>query len=460
MSFRYHGRYCGPGWSAGKYQNSVVSDLPGIDEFDETCRVHDARYALGSDLIHADYEFAKANLGKGVKRSVAGAIVGGQWVGRVIANTASRLLPDIASRHTMPNNTNTTKANLRTVKKAVPVNGKPKKQQLAEVSAPAAIGTMMRGSTATSTRTRDGVRLTTTVCIGKTTSGASSTIPSVVGFQQLNPVSLGNDEIQNFARMYQHFRMHNARARYKPQASTSSLGDFIMISDDDPNYRLPNTEAISSFYQKSLSTGASVLTSIWNPVDMMLKVDNRWKVCDNQNSTTLEEFSAGVLFLLVDGNAGQFGFVFIDLDIEFEGLRFNPRAVISGSYQGMAIRLQGTFVNPTIGADAVLTATGFTVGDVYEVLLSTTSAAYGAGITAAGLLVVTSGSGTTAYPILGSNLIYGRAISATQLNLWTTYDGAIGSDVSDKLIYAQTTLTTATLPVCMFAQLRNSSQPT
>lgn len=79
FSFRYHGNYAGPGWSAGKYQKSVAgSSVPAIDEFDETAKEHDAAYALGKDLKKADYKFFKQNFGKGFKRSVAALAVGAQ----------------------------------------------------------------------------------------------------------------------------------------------------------------------------------------------------------------------------------------------------------------------------------------------------------------------------------------------------------------------------------------------
>lgn len=37
-----YGNYCGPYWSNGRIQRSVVGDLLPVDEFDETCRDHDA----------------------------------------------------------------------------------------------------------------------------------------------------------------------------------------------------------------------------------------------------------------------------------------------------------------------------------------------------------------------------------------------------------------------------------
>lgn len=75
---RFHGNYCGPNWSAGKAQASVVSDVPATDEFDETCKEHDAAYATGGNLREADLRFARKNIFNGIKPTVAGLLVGAQ----------------------------------------------------------------------------------------------------------------------------------------------------------------------------------------------------------------------------------------------------------------------------------------------------------------------------------------------------------------------------------------------
>jgi hypothetical protein len=85
----YHGNYVGPGWSAGKYQNSVAgSNVPPIDEFDKTAKKHDTGYALHEKdpnnypLEEIDQEFINENLGKGIKRTVAALAVKGAQVKR------------------------------------------------------------------------------------------------------------------------------------------------------------------------------------------------------------------------------------------------------------------------------------------------------------------------------------------------------------------------------------------
>lgn len=76
VGIRYHGNYCGPNWSDGKFQGSVAyGRTKPIDQFDSTCRTHDTTYRLGGDLNKADEIFYKQNIGRGVKRSAAALAV-------------------------------------------------------------------------------------------------------------------------------------------------------------------------------------------------------------------------------------------------------------------------------------------------------------------------------------------------------------------------------------------------
>lgn len=340
------------------------------------------------------------------------------------------------------------------------LNRNSKATNLTQVAAPAALGSQIRGSAAfTRARNKTSIALDVSVCVGKPSAATQTAIPELLAVQYLMPVCLGNDEVQNMTRVYQHYRITRAQAHYRPFQGTANGGEAIMISNDDPNYRPVNTTGNAGFYQRALSSKHSVLTPLWCPVSMDLAIDKRWKVCDNSNSTTIEEFCSGVLFFYSDGTGNIPGYLMIDLSIEFEGLRFNSRNLISGSYQGLGIRQSTQVLTTTANADIVLTGAGYTAGDVYTVVLSTTAATFGAGLTAATIFTISSGSGTIAFTITGSTLIYARASSTTALTLYTTYDSALGGDTSDKLIGGLTVALASTFPCTIVTQLRNSTQP-
>lgn len=97
LSFAFHGNYCGPGWSAGKYQLSVRDPtVPAVDKLDEACMEHDAAYFDGVDLYEADMRFARRTFGRSVKGSIAGLGVGLQGVARKVQDTVVQL-PNIPS---------------------------------------------------------------------------------------------------------------------------------------------------------------------------------------------------------------------------------------------------------------------------------------------------------------------------------------------------------------------------
>lgn len=77
MSFKFHGNYCGPGWSDNKYQLSVKDgSTKPIDKLDTTCKKHDNKYAIAkstSDLVKADNEFFAENI-SGNSKQIAAAI--------------------------------------------------------------------------------------------------------------------------------------------------------------------------------------------------------------------------------------------------------------------------------------------------------------------------------------------------------------------------------------------------
>lgn len=83
MSFRYHGNWCGPGWTAGQYKDAsdVTSKdrtVPAVDALDEACKEHDLAIAdatSNEDLIRANKKFKQETKELGIKAVVAGVLV-------------------------------------------------------------------------------------------------------------------------------------------------------------------------------------------------------------------------------------------------------------------------------------------------------------------------------------------------------------------------------------------------
>lgn len=70
--------YCGPYWSNGKFQSSVVGDVPPVNALDASCWRHDADYARATnmdDFIAADNKFYLATRSQGFRGQLYGNLV-------------------------------------------------------------------------------------------------------------------------------------------------------------------------------------------------------------------------------------------------------------------------------------------------------------------------------------------------------------------------------------------------
>lgn len=80
---RYHGNWCGPGWTAGQYKDtSELTDadrsIPAIDSLDEACKdhdieIHDAKN--DTDIKQANRKFYRHAAVTGLKGAAAAAMV-------------------------------------------------------------------------------------------------------------------------------------------------------------------------------------------------------------------------------------------------------------------------------------------------------------------------------------------------------------------------------------------------
>lgn len=81
-NFKFHGNWCGPGWSNGKWQESVLDgDAPAIDALDQVCKTHDIAYAKARSQknrvhleYHADMEFLKSIMYNPTIKGIAASI--------------------------------------------------------------------------------------------------------------------------------------------------------------------------------------------------------------------------------------------------------------------------------------------------------------------------------------------------------------------------------------------------
>lgn len=233
-----YGNYCGPWWSNGQWQTSVDGDLPAIDEFDETCKVHDFEYFSNNDLREADLNFYRSNIGKSFTRSVAAIAVGAQGY-----------LRPKAELNRMTRKQQQIKKNLRTSQSAQ-TQVVTRRQNLSNnndvvYAAPSSVATRRTGSTP---KMNFNNASQSVVIKHRSFLGAiNNSLNYEVTSYPLNPgLSSTFPWLNKLARRYEQYRFRSLRFEYRSVAPTS-VGGVVMLSFDyDAADSAPATKAVQA----------------------------------------------------------------------------------------------------------------------------------------------------------------------------------------------------------------------
>jgi len=450
---KYHGNYCGPNWSAGLHQPSVLSDVPSIDEFDETCRIHDAAYASGSDLLSADVAFTRANFGKGAKRTAAAAAVGVQAAVRAI----DKFIPKI-----YPNKTKMTKngalrgAKAQMSKKAPKNQSTPKQSTLSTV--PAAYGYTLRMQAPSIVR-RGNMAVITGSDYGGTVQVSNSNNYQPAASVFINPAYFQNAMLAAQARSFEKFRLKRGAVTYIPSVPTSTQGQIVMLSTSTVKEPFL-ASGTTTFLGRALSQYNAVASPIWKEATIELAPSQEWSVVDALIDADLDDciaeevqvygtcdstLDAGVLVFhyeiefkdplyvyhptvipVPNGNGG--GYTFNDdtaVNAALDAIRLSsPGGTLLGGTGSVyrCVFQQGKSIQPTGPAAWANVASINTHGAVN----TTTVGSFGNSIT----LV----SGTTLYGLL----------TGTILTLYNSYEGAAAGQAGGLVYYANPTTAAGT----------------
>lgn len=75
IAFAYEGDWCGPGWSDGEWQDSVVGFATARSELDQACKDHDCAIARGDSKDEANREFVQSAWSMGYSGMIAALAV-------------------------------------------------------------------------------------------------------------------------------------------------------------------------------------------------------------------------------------------------------------------------------------------------------------------------------------------------------------------------------------------------
>jgi hypothetical protein len=259
MRVKYHGNWCGPGWSDGDWVDSRKGYAPAIDEFDETCRQHDFALASGARNREADRKFVESNLGKGAKRTLAAVAVAARDYIQTFTDK-----PQIQIKMTKSKKQN---KNLRgTPDKAtntVPTMKKNDEKKMAPVS----IATRRTGSKPVIKNVAGGVTIAHRSFLFPVTNSLNFDVDAV----PCNPGLSGSFPwLAKLARRYEQYRFKKLKYEFRSVAASSQSGVIMMSFDYDAADSAPATKA------EQAQTVPNSETNVWMNNDLIVKPDSNW----------------------------------------------------------------------------------------------------------------------------------------------------------------------------------------
>jgi len=463
-------RYCGPYWSDGKVQTSVASGRPATDEFDETCKQHDAVYASKSNLLAADQRFYQQNIGKGYLRSLAALVVGGQSLLRS-ANILSR-------SHVIMTKTKTAKLrggnpnpppSIHKSSNNTPKLSTGKGQNIQMISAPAAVGygiqlrkpTVKHGHTTSKVVGSDYGG--TVAVINTTTYEPACSIP-------INPSYFSGAMLGSQARAYQRYRFTRFIVVYVPSVPTDLQGQLVMTSSS--SMQEPFLDGSStSFLSRALSTGNAIASPLWSATTLNVPLDSEWRLTDplleGDLSSSISDEVQVYGFSTTTLNAGT---LICHYEVEFKDPYYTFHSTSIPISVGISPPVSW-FADSAVNAvnDAVRTylpgsITGAGVGAIFRAVfrqaastLATGWATWSVACKVATLAAVTSS--TTSVDYTNISMTPGTTLyincGASVATFYTSYEDAASGGINGMLVYR--TATTADSVFSFFqAQVRLS----
>jgi hypothetical protein len=316
-------------------------------------------------------------------------------------------------------------------------------------TAPVSVGNSVRGSKPRVTQSIDGARVVgRDFAFSLSATAAAVTGWEVIGGMPLTPCAFPSTILRNYCQMFAKFKVNKCVLHYITSSPTSQAGDVLFYYERDRLAPFPDYSN-SSFLPYVLSDDHTIIGPQWTNHSASLKPVAEWKSTLYGNQTDINEDAAGTFFLFSKTNAANSpGYLLLDYDISFREMAVNPRA---GSLP--IARAQSTFVSmdpgsaltdgtaitwsvsssfKTIANVNSAVPTGWTVGDIYKVVLQVTSstqtnatwAGVGTTPTAANLLQYAD---DTAITVDDGFTCYLLATTSTAGQLYATLEQAVTS---------------------------------
>lgn len=376
MNFKYHGNYCGPGYTDGKYKLAEEGDynIKPIDQLDSFCKLHDKEYKSG-DYLAADKKYYQQPT-QNLKHYISQLAIGTQAKLRElgIMNKTKHTKQEIKQIKSIIKSEEPRKTKLVRKNKMVRPKGNNYNPPVS-YTIPKKLGNKLSiGSKRLDARKT--LKVNGREFLGNITLAASTTFaPGDTMFtQNIAPQDIAASRLFLFSTMYEKYRFRKLRLDFVSQVATSEVGQFIAYFDYDPADSSPTgTDAVVKAY----SASTNVASNFWSHTSFIMNqnlaqtsyytstgIDNRVEV--------QAVFNMIINSALTTTAAHTIGSVYITYECDFYGAEF--QSSISNNSIGHA-----TYIKK-ISSIAVAAGTNATLNNKVKPLnnnlLSLTSSAF------------------------------------------------------------------------------------
>lgn len=466
--YQGYGNYCGPWWSDGKIQTSVIGNTVPIDELDSLCMTHDAAHYEGTDLQSADYEFATRAITMGPYGAAFGSAVAIQYAGRGVKNQLSKSFSSL--RNIMGSSKAPKNKPINQTQKGGSFRGSPLKRKAGnamaervlmsmedrnvnsiggvQVSAPTSISSVL---TAMPTKTRsiqNGVIVSGREFISTVEGNGVSTF-GVGKSALLAPAYFYGGVLGQLARAYQFYKWTHLVVHYIPKVSTGTSGQVVICSQDNITEPFMCPEA-STMLQRAMVSGNGVMTPAWMPAKMMIQTDNVKRYVDATTNIDINSNIFAELQVLTQvGTSQNLGYLWLEYIVELTHPMLQPHLTTLPYFTGPGQRYifnDATAINAPDAPVLLVDTTGSLVlqpnGTIFRAVLDIQGSTPGVGTTFANAWNVTTlrrttnttfASALSNMPIVGGMTFY-LAACGPSFTIHTSLESATGGLTSGEVV--------------------------
>lgn len=373
---KVHGKYCGPGWSDGKYQNSVQNGKSKpVDSVDSSCRDHDTAYATpGSDLLKADLKLAKEALtsanpvgklissGIGAQALLRSAGILDRYNKQVVSDKEARTKLNQMVKTVNINESKQKRGRSRSrrgksrSRSRAPMRhakAKPSRGRRPSVSRniPAFYNTgPRRNRTTIKSAKTNTMRVSGQVQFGNV-AVTTANVPGSVIFQKfITPSNIDGTRLQTFATMFERWKVHKLWFEWCPIVGTNATGNIIMAVDPDPTDQLVEGTAQIN---RALDQGGKEFPLIDKGVTVATKPEKGFTDLFTSDSAEIRWSALGIMYVVcnfVPSSPLAIGNIVMHYDLTFY------KATLEGGSSPLS--------NTTMGTGTTAVSANNTFGDV------------------------------------------------------------------------------------------------